>query len=141
MGQGKIRIAWAAVTTLALAALVLTGCGLAESRAPVPEFMRLKEAEPPPLAPAPDVKGLVRQHLDSVFVTTSAPHDVQVSPARHDLRGLGWTACVRAELTSATGKPLGQQTYHITINDGVILDRRRADEADDTCLTESYEPI
>ena len=138
MGRRIIHIAWAAI-----AALVLTGCGFADSRAPVPEFMRLKEAEPPPLeAPAPpDVKGLVRQHLDSVFVAASAPHDVQVSPARHDLRGLGWNACVRAELTSSTGKPLGQQTYHITINDGVILDRQRVDGADDPCLTESYEPI
>lgn len=136
MRRGSIHIAAAVVT-----ALVLTGCGLADSRAPVPEFMRLKEADPPPLEPPPDVKGLVRQHLDAVFVAASAPHDVQVSPARHDLRGLGWTACVRAELTSANGKPLGQQTYHITINDGVILDRRRADDPDDSCLTESYEPV
>jgi hypothetical protein len=38
------------------------------------------------------------------------------------------------------GKPLGTQTYHVTINDGVILDRRHV-EADDTCESESYEPI
>jgi hypothetical protein len=136
MGRGIIHIAWAAI-----AALVLTGCGFADSRAPVPEFMRLKQAEPPPLEAPPDVKGLVRQHLDSVFVAASAPHDVQVSTPRPDLRGPGWTACVRAELTAATGKPLGQQTYDITIKDGVILDRRRVDEADDPCLTERYEPI
>ena len=129
------------MAALVLAAPVLAGCGLADSRAPVPEFMRLKEADPPPLEAPPDVKGLVRQHLDAVFVAASAPQNVQVSPARHDLRGLGWTACVRAELTSANGKPLGQQTYHITINGGVVLDRRRADDPDDTCLAESYEPI
>jgi len=62
------------------------------------------------------------------------------SPVRHDLRGAGWTACVRAELNSATGKPLGIQTYRITINEGVIFDRRRVEE-EDTCLSETYEPI
>ena len=88
----------------------------------------------------PDVKQLVRQHLDAVFTAASAPRDVEVSPARHDLRGTGWTACVKAELTSATGKPLGVQTYRVSINDGVILDRQRV-EAEDTCLSETYEPI
>ena len=121
-------------------ALALAGCGFADSHSPVPEFMRTKESAPPPLEPPPDVKQLVREHLDAVFTAASAPRDVQVSPARHDLRGPGWTACVRAELTSATGKPLGIQTYRITINDGAIFDRQRV-EAEDTCLSESFEPI
>jgi hypothetical protein len=128
------------IALMTIGALVLTGCGFADSRSPVPEFMRTKESAPPPLEQPPDVKQLVRGHLDQVFTVASAPHDVQVSPARHDLRGTGWTACVRAELNSATGKPLGVQTYRITISDGVILDRRRLEE-EDTCLSETYEPI
>jgi hypothetical protein len=92
-------------------------------------------AEPPP-----DVKQMVRSQLDSVFVASSAPRDVRVSRPHHQIEGLGWTACVRAELTSATGKPLGTQTYRITIEDGVMLDRRHV-EADDNCLSETYEPI
>jgi hypothetical protein len=96
-------------------------------------------AEPTLEAP-PDVKQLVRQHLDAVFTAASAPRDVQVSPARHDLRGPGWTACVRAELISATGKPLGVQTYRININDGTIFDRQRV-EPEDTCFVETFEPI
>ena len=71
---------------------------------------------------------------------SSAPRDVRVSPARHDIGGRAGPACVRAELTSATGKPLGTQTYRITISDGVILDRHHV-EADDNCLSETYEPI
>jgi hypothetical protein len=134
MGRITLHIA------LMTGALVLTGCGLADSRSPVPEFMRNKESAPPPLEQPPDVKQLVRDHLDSVFTAASAPQDVQVSPVRHELRGAGWTACVKAELNSATGKPLGVQTYRITIDGGVILDRRRI-EQDDTCLSESYEPI
>ena len=124
---------------IAGASLMLAGCGIADSRSPLPEFLRTKDSPPPPEAP-PDVKQLVREKLDSVFVAQSNPQQVQVSPPRHDLRGLGWTACVKAELTNAVGKPLGMETYRITINNGVILDRHRA-EAEDTCASESYQPI
>jgi hypothetical protein len=130
------------VLTIAImlaAALALAGCGFADSHAVLPDFMRTNVAEAP-LEPSPDVKQLVRQHLDAVFTAASDPRDVQVSPARHDLRGPGWTACVRAELTSATGKPLGVQTYRINISDGTIFDRQRV-EPEDTCQAESYEPI
>jgi hypothetical protein len=121
-------------------ALALGGCGLAESRAPVPEFMRLKEADPAPPEPPPDVRKVVREQLEFVFVTTSNPREVQVALPHHEVRGTGWTACVRAQLTSATGTPLGTQTYIVTISGGKVIDRRRA-EADDICGTESYQPI
>lgn len=121
-------------------ALALAGCGLADSHSPVPGFMRAKAADPPPPEPPPDVPQLVRERLDSVFVASSNPQQVRVSPPRHDLRGLGWTACVRAELTNAVGKPLGEETYRVTISNGVIIDRRRA-EPEDTCASESYQPI
>ena len=118
---------------------VLGGCGLADSHAEWPEFLRVKTSEPVP-EPPPDIRQLVRDHLDSVFLAASAPRNVQVSPVRHDLHGPGWTACVRAELTSATGKPLGEEIYRISINGGVIIDRRRA-EPEDTCAVERYQPI
>jgi hypothetical protein len=121
-------------------ALVLAGCGIADSRSPVPEFMRAKATQPPPPEPPPDVGQLVREKLDSVFVASSYPRQVRVSLPRQNLHGGGWTACVRAELTSVTGKPLGTETYRITISEGVILDRQRA-EADDSCASESYQPI
>ncbi|MBJ7405782.1 MAG: hypothetical protein JHD07_21715 [Bradyrhizobium sp.] len=130
------------ITHAALSAgvLVLAGCGFADSRAPVPEFMRMKEAEQPPPEAAPDVKRLVREQIDAVFLATSYPREVQVAPPHRELRGPGWTACVRAQLTSATGTPLGAQTYIVTINGGKVVDRRRA-EADDICGTETYERI
>jgi hypothetical protein len=135
MGRVVVHIA-----LMVAAALALAGCGVADSHSSMPEFLRVKEGSPPPLEPPPDVKQLVRDHLDSVFMASSAPHDVQVSPARHDLRGPGWLACVRAELNSATGKPLGMQTYRINIEEGVILDRALA-EASDSCASERFEPI
>jgi hypothetical protein len=121
-------------------ALTLAGCGFADVRSPVPEFMRAKEAEPPPLEPPPDVKRLVHDHLDAVFVANSYPRGVQVSRPTHEVRGTGWTACVRAEVNSATGNSLGLVTYRISIIGSVIIDRRRIDP-DDNCETESYEPI
>ncbi len=121
-------------------ALVLAGCGIADSRSPVPEFMRAKALDPPPPEPPPDVRQMVRKNLDSVFVAASNPRQVRVSPPHHEANGPGWTACVRAELTSVMGRPLGSETYRITISGGAIVDRRRA-ETDDNCASESYEPI
>ena len=125
---------------MAGAALALAGCGIADSRSPVPEFMLAKASDPPPLEAPPDAKRLVREQLDSVFQASSNPREIRVSPPRHEVAGLGWTVCVRAELTSVTGKPLGTQTYRVSINGGVIADRRRI-EAEDTCLSETYEPV
>ncbi|HLJ01153.1 MAG TPA: hypothetical protein VKT76_15675 [Bradyrhizobium sp.] len=123
-------------------AFALSACGLADSRTPLPlpEFMRAKPIVPPPPEPPPDVKQLVRDRLDSIFVAQSNPQNVQVSQPRHELRGLGWSACVKAELTSATGKPLGEETYRISISGGIIIDRRRA-EPENSCVGENYQPI
>jgi hypothetical protein len=118
-------------------ALALAGCGLADSRSPVPEFMRNKDPDPPPPETPPDVKRLVRENLNSMFTAASNPRGVRVSPPLREVKGTGWTACVRAELTSVMGKPLGTESYRITISDGGITDRRR----DDDCALETYEPI
>jgi hypothetical protein len=125
---------------IAGAALMLSACSFADSHAYLPGFMRIKAADPPPPEAAPDVKQMVSANLNSVFVATSYPHAVRVSPPLHDPRGPGWNACVRAELTNAVGKPLGTETYRITIDGGEIVDRRRV-EPDDNCASESYEPI
>jgi hypothetical protein len=124
---------------LSVSALLLSACA-ADSHASLPQFMRAQAAVPAPPEPAPDVKQMVHDKLDSVFMTTSHPRQVRVSAPSRDTEGRGWTACVRAEVDSATGKPLGSQTYRITISDGTILDRRRAG-AEDHCDSENYEPI
>jgi hypothetical protein len=126
------------VALIASGAIVLAACA-ADSHSALPDFLRAQASEPP-LEPPPDVKLMVREELDAVFVPTSYPQQVQVSPPHRDVRGQGWTACVRAEVTSATGHPLGVQTYRITISDGVISDRRRVGE-EDNCVSETYEPI
>jgi hypothetical protein len=128
------------VVMIAGAAAALAGCGLVDSHSKLPEFIRQKASEPRLPDPEPDVKQLVRDKLDAVFTAASHPRHVRVSPPRREPNGPGWTACVKAELTSVTGKPLGTQTYLATINGGIILDRRRV-EADDNCASETYEPI
>lgn len=134
---------WRVVVQLALMAgmaLILSACGFADMRAPLPEFMRAKAPDPVPPEPPPDVKRLVRENLESLFTAASQPSRVRVSTPLHEPTGANWTACVRADLHSVVGAPLGTQTYRITIGGNVIIDRRRVEE-DDNCLSETYEPI
>jgi hypothetical protein len=131
---------WRAVAAAVMAgAMALAGCTV-DSHAPFPQVMRGKEAEPARLDPEPDLKQLLRDKLDAVFTATSRPRHVRVSPPRREPTGAGWTACVKAELTSVIGRSLGTQTYVVTILGGVIQDRRRV-EADDNCASETYEAI
>ena len=104
------------------------------------DFLLAKAPEPRPSDPEPDVRQLVRDNLAQVFTAASQPRHVRVSPPRRELNGMGWTACIKAELTSVTGRSLGTQTYLATINGGIIRDRRRV-EADDNCASETYEGI
>jgi hypothetical protein len=130
------------VSALAMAgaAMALAGCGTADSRAKLPDFMLSKAPEPRQFDPEPDVKQLLRDKLDSVFTAASHPRHVRVSPPRRHPNGPGWTACVKAEVTSVVGRSLGTQTYLATISGGMILDRRRV-EAEDNCASETYEGI
>ena len=109
-------------------ALALGACGVADSRAPVPEFMRMKETEQPPPEAPPDVKRLVREQIDDVFLATSYPREVHVASPHREVRGPGWTACVRAQLTSATGTSLaageleaGQSLRAVAETDGLVV--------------------
>jgi hypothetical protein len=105
-----------------------------------PKFMLAPETPARAPDPEPDVKQLVRGKLDSVFTAASHPRHVRVSPPRRQLNGPGWTACVKAEVTSVAGRSIGTQTYLATISGGIILDRRRV-EAEDNCGSETYEGI
>jgi hypothetical protein len=131
------RVAGAA---LAVAGAAMLAACSADSHAPLPKLLRADEAGPRQLDPEPDVKQLVRDHLDQVFTAASHPRNVQVSPPRRELNGTGWTFCVRAELTSVAGRSLGIQTYLATLSGGVILDRRRVG-GDDNCASETYEGV
>jgi hypothetical protein len=128
------------VSTIITAASILTGCGFADSHAPLPKFMLKNESVPQQLDAQPNVKQLARDKLESIFMAASNPQHVRVSPPRREPNGAGWTSCIKAELISATGRPLGTQTYLMTISDGLIVDRRRAG-ADDNCESEVYEPL
>src|SRR5262245_58243079 len=83
--------------------LTLAGCGLSDVRSPVPEFMRAKAPDPAPPEPPPDVKRIVRDKLEVVFTATAHPTHVRVSTPRREPVGAGWTACVRADISSVTG--------------------------------------
>ena len=133
---------WRIVVRVALAGgavLLLAACA-ADPHSALPDFMKAQASMARPPEPPPNVKQMVHERLDAVFVATSLPRDVRVSAPRRDPRGEGWTACVRAQLNSATGSALGIQTYRITIEEGTIVDRRRAG-VEDNCASERYEPV
>jgi hypothetical protein len=125
---------------IAGAALPLSACGFADMRSPLPEFMRAKAPDPAPPEPPPDLKRLLRENLEQVFTAASQPSRVRVSMPRREPVGQGWIACVKAELSSVMGKPLGTRTYRLTISGNTIIDRRSVEE-DDNCSSETYEPI
>jgi hypothetical protein len=125
---------------IAGAALPLSACGFADMRAPLPEFMRAKAPDPAPPEPPPDLKRLLRENLEQVFTAASQPSRVRVSTPRREPVGQGWIACVKAEINSVMGKPLGTRTYRLTISGNTIIDRRSVEE-DDKCSSETYEPI
>lgn len=137
---GGMRRVIARVVLLAGVALALSACGLGDVRAPLPEFMRAKAPDPAPPEPPPDLKRLMRENMEVVFTSASKPARVRVSTPRREPAGPDWTACVRADLNSVIGKPLGTQTYRLTISTNMIIDRRRVED-DDNCASETYEPI
>lgn len=136
----RMRFALARMLVVAGAAILLAGCGMADSHANLPKFMR--EAEPPPRqqGAAPDVKQLVRDNVASIFVASAHASNIAVSPPRRDPRGPGWIACVKANVSGMSNQAIGLQTYVVFIEGGRIWNRHRAD-ADDKCDAESYEPL
>jgi hypothetical protein len=117
----------------------LGGC-TADAYSSFPAFMRAKAHEAAPPEHPPEVAAIVREQLGSIFLANSAPHNVEVSPAHRNPRAQDWIACVKADVTSATGKPLGSQIYRITIVEDRIVDRARSND-EDNCRSESYEPV
>ena len=94
----------------------------------------LKQASPAVAVEAPpDVPTILRGNINDVFVSTSAPTNIQYTvpvPAKQ-----GWETCVKASVTGATGKPFGERTYLVNIDNNQIGDRRNGP---DRCAQETY---
>jgi hypothetical protein len=128
-----------------LAAILTVGAALTLGACAVDSQMRyvsylpdsLKQANPAAAVEAPpDVLAILRANINDVFVSTSAPTNIQYTvpvPAKH-----GWDTCVKASVTGATGKPLGERTYLVNIENNQIGDRR---DAADRCANETYRPL
>jgi hypothetical protein len=96
----------------------------------------LKQASPAVAVEAPpDVPTILRGNINDVFLSTSAPTNIQYTlpiPAKH-----GWETCVKASVMGATGEPLGERTYLVNIEHNQIADRRDSDR----CANETYRPL
>ena len=97
----------------------------------------LKQASPAVAVEAPpDVQAILRGNINAVFVSTSAPTNIQYTlpvPSKH-----GWETCVKANVMGATRKPLGERTYLVNIDHNQIGDRR---DASRRCAKETYRPL
>jgi hypothetical protein len=121
------------------AALTLGACAVDSQMSYVsylPDFLKQASAAAKVEVP-PDVPAILRSNINAVFVSTSAPTNIQYTlpvPAKHG----GWETCVKASVTGATGKPLGERTYLVNIDDNQIGDRR---DGADRCAKETYQPL
>jgi hypothetical protein len=122
------------VVVIVAIAPVMAACGM--SFFAVPQS-KSKVQAPDPM---PDTVQLIRDNLSAVFPSTTKVDHVLVAPPRHDLHGLGWTACVKANVTGMSGTPIGIETFVVSIEGGKIGDRRRA-EPQNRCEAESYSAI
>ena len=81
----------------------------------------------------------MRDGLEVMFTAASRPTRVRVSTPLREPVGTGWTACVRAEISSVTGQPLTR-----TYRRGIRGDRTAAGrglENDENCTKKPSEPI
>ena len=128
-----------------LTAILTVGAALTLGACAVDSQMRyvsylpdsLKQASPAVAVEAPpDVLAILRGNINDVFLSTSAPTNIQYTVpvrAKH-----GWETCIKANVMGATGKPLGEQTYLVNIDHNQIGDRR---DASDRCANETYQPL
>ena len=126
------------IVLLAGALMLLAGCtiGSLSSLFPGPTAA----APPRPQDPEPDIVPFVRTHLDTIFSSFAQPKNVSVAPPRREVNSYGWTTCVRANVSSVVGSPIGERIYFIIIENGMILDRRLA-RPEDGCEREAYRPL
>jgi hypothetical protein len=126
--------------TLSLSALLLSGCGLADSHSTfVPQPFRAPEPQQLQ-AETPDVRALVLADPNGLFLSSASPRNIRISPAQPSIPGLSWTACVKADVTGMSGNIISDQILQIEIAAGKIRDRRRAD-AKSPCIHATYEPL
>lgn len=125
---------------LLLSAVLLSGCGLADSHSTfVPQAFRAPEI-PQAQAETPDVRALVLADPNGLFLSSASPHNIRISQAQPSIPGLSWMACIKADVTGMSGNVINDQIIQIEIAAGKIRDRRRADN-DSPCLRAAYEPL
>lgn len=131
----------ASLLLLGLVAVSAGGCGYSDANATfVPDFLRYKAPE----AKAeiiPDMKAIMRERGGEVFSSRTPPRNIRVSVPRRNPAGPGWTSCVRADVAGVTGKPIGTQTYLMTIDANNKIGDRRLVDGSSPCATEAYEPV
>jgi hypothetical protein len=119
----------------------LLACGAVDSQLSyVPAVFRQPSPKLVEIEQRPNAHLLVRNNIPTIFMAAAMPSNVSVSLPVRAQNG-GWTICLRAATNGVTGKPLGLQTYLVSIDHDQIGQRERLDGADLRCAKETYEPI
>ena len=100
--------------------------------------MRDRAPTPVTADPAPDVRALLQSNLDAVFLPAAAPTDIAFSTPKPSFSE--WTTCVKANVNGATGRPIGSQTFLVSIDHGQVSRRERVDQGH-WCAMEHYDPL
>jgi hypothetical protein len=121
-----------------LAAIVLCGCAADANTSFMPEFLK-QPAPKVEVKQPPDVASIVRSDITTIFTAASNPTDIAFSlpiPAKYG----GWTTCIRASVTGATGRPMGLQTFLVNIDQGRVERREHVDDHH-WCDRETFRPL
>ena len=94
-------------------ALVVAGCGFADTHASLPEFMRTKAIDPPPPSRRPTSGNWSAKFWIGVCRLVKPAAGAGLAAAARSL-WIGLDGVVSRRLTSVMGTPLGSETYRIT---------------------------
>jgi hypothetical protein len=116
----------------------LCNCAVDSQISYMPDIMK-QPAPKVDVKQPPDVSSIVHGDLSAVFVAASAPNSITFSPPIPARDG-GWTTCIRAAVSGATGRPLGIQTFLVNIEQGRVEGREHVDDRH-WCNKETYKPL
>jgi hypothetical protein len=104
----------------------------------MPDFLK-QRSSPAAVEQPPDVAVIVRSNINAVFTAASAPTDIRFSLPVLAKYG-GWDTCIRASVTGATGKRLGERTFLVNIDNNQIGRREPVDD-NHWCAKENYQKL
>ena len=139
-GTHKMGTALVRAAIFAGMIILLSDCSSFDIHSVLPQLPNQTTAPTWRPDPEPDTVQLVRANIDYIFSPQAHAQNISVTPPRRASDGSGWTACVKANITSIGGSLVTQHTYLVFIHGGHIEDRRAA-SPENRCSSETYQAL